>query len=1433
MSILCYITKRIEKDATSHGKAKSVLEKFAADVEKRQALSGFDHFPPPCLSKKKIFGYNFRMIAAEKRIGEHLIVVFLRLIVRGSNDYATFLRDPAAWAVRHYEEEIGDEQLADWVAKRTQTTPPPLAPELSAVEKTFLWTAPYADQNDDIMVCETHAWVESIRESRVADRLVLLPELILQVLDLAHGEVHLVRSQGDKRLALLAFNEPGRQQCVLLSASYEESDEKLLARGAEWQDKLCKADAATILRYSRRSYPSLICCENDMWMTVQRDPQANLALSPEEAEILRSSNVLDPQRPAFPLFINGRAGSGKSTLLQYLFAECYLRWASQPEWPTGDASRPLYFASSGELLKVAKEVVRGLLSANHAHLLARKQIDARLLDGLGNCFQTFLQFMRSSLGDDAEDRFPSAAYVSYARFRRLWTERFGREKRAVHEYGPQISWHVIRGLIKGMSVDDLLDKDEYDDLPEDERTVSRQVYETVYDRVWKAWYDGLCSSGDAWDSQDLVRFLIDDNRLPVSHAATFCDEAQDFTRLELEAIYRCSLFSDRQIDLQSIKRVPFIFAGDPFQTLNPTGFRWESVRAAFTERILRSLYRYNSRADVPQLNYQELTFNYRSSARIVFLCNSIQAVRASLFDHRSLSPQNTWQLGEDVSAPMFFEKGDSQMESALREQTDLVLIVPCEEGEEIEYVANDSYLKEFVQADDDGTPRNVLSAARAKGLEFLRVALYGWSARDEARTLSRMMRSSKRDETTVDERLGLEYFMNNLYVAASRARRRLFVIDDRESRDGLWWFAADDQNLSQIIENLPQRGVWMDHAGMLMRGVPESFSEDRDDPRAIAERFEKEGLSKEDSYLLKQASLQYTIAKMAPKAHECRAIACLFENRFKEAGENFQKAGQVEKAIDAYWQGQLYADVTSCTVLSADFAKLPRCRMSAFLTSTSHIVRECRSMLEHILAQAGAIAELRTDLRSTLWKNAMQGAVQKSLDWKDKSKVDVSPEDAIALADLILQLERLGVHFEGALTVRLFFAAQKYEDVVKRIGHDDGSDLYRDATALMLIDVAGPPRKYDSEQAKTVAEYYFRQGDYESASQLYREVRDSERLLECLRLSAQRNFPAVDDNLKNTLTTLIDNAEWASMISLVINGRPLVATSDKWTRPICSALLEKIRQERLIFKTVVPALAQSTDLSGADSKSQQVVSEFLAIHVISSSSGATWQDDLSREVAGAAIERAGKDIDALRFYENWGKSRVSSREKEYADRRWVVCKLRQATRTENDGQPKRARNMTLDAGKVMEKHGWSENDVPETFPDLQFGISSRAIDAQESKESQTAPPRHFGGKRLDEADQNDRRGRLGSLTYRVIASKGWINIEADDGLCARVLVRARKITSEDVAVNSLEEGRIECPDWNLLIQWLSDDEIQLKVGSDECKIVVSELGTTDIAFGKL
>jgi hypothetical protein len=1418
MALLCFVTDQLLKDATTHGVAKSKVEAFATEIEKRQSVAGFDHFPPPCLTKKKIFGFNFRLIAAEKHVGDHLVIVLLRLVVRGSNDYAAFLDDPPTWAGRHYDAELNDAKLATWVADRTKKELPAPARSISDTEQMFLWSSPYAEQTEDIMVCETHEWVQAIREARITDRLIRLPEVIVNVADGPAGQVQILRSSADKSLAVLACNLPSTRQCVLLSVSYAESDSQLQLQQATWSEKLQAADSEKVLRYSRRSYPSILCYDDDMWMTVQKDPQANLALSPEEADILQAS-----AQSGFPLFINGRAGSGKSTLLQYLFAQSLLRWACQSSWESVADSRPLYIASSRELLKVAQDVVRSLLKANHEHLLASHRIDTHLLDTLGGCFQEFQLFMQTALAPDAKSRFPVSGYVSYAKFRRLWVERFGREKRAIHEVGPQISWHVIRGYIKGMSVDDLLAKGDYNELPEDERTVSRQVYEAVYDRVWEAWYEPLCRSGGAWDSQDLVRFLLDEEQLPASHVAVFCDEAQDFTRLELEAIYRCSLFSDRQIDHLSVKRVPFVFAGDPFQTLNPTGFRWESVRAAFTERILRSLYRCNARADVPQLNYRELTFNYRSSKRIVHLCNAIQAVRASLFGHRSLSPQNTWQLGNDASAPVFFETGDAQMEAALREQSDLVLIVPCEEGEEVDYVATDPYLKSFVQADDDGTPRNVLSAARAKGLEFLRVALYGWSAKEEAKTLSKMMRSPGEDGMTVEKRLGLEYFMNNLYVAASRAQRRLFVIDNRGSRDGLWWFATDEQHLLQLIENLPKGEVWKGHTGCLVRGVPESFREDREDPRAIAEQFEREGLSKEDSYLLKQAGLQYLAAGETTKAHECRARADLFDGRFRDAGDHFKKAGVLEKSIDAYWRGRHYKEIEDCAWEKPEFTRNARCRVAVFVRGGSQTIRECRSLIEQIVENAKINELLPHDLKSNLWKDALHKAVQKSVEGKDKEKGVTNAEDAGALADLLVQIGRLGAQVDAKQIARLFFAARRYQEVLKILSSDDGSEMFRDANALALIEEStATSRSYNPTESRIVADYYFRQKEYEKAAGLLEVIRDSGRLLECLRQSLQVKEPRENDGiLLSTVTVLIANAEWESLISLLTNGHPRLAKQEEWGKSACAAVLDCVRHTKMTFKLVIPALARSAELSNADAKAQQQVSEFLSNHLIKVGYSA-WRNDLSREIGGAAIERAGRDIDALQFYESWRDSAGSHAAREYPERRWVVCKLRQATREEREGHEKKAKSYRQDAGKVMEKYGWTEDAVPDGYPEISVQDTASAPHTGEAREPrpQVSPDGVKNAK--DPKNTGDHKGRLGSLSYRVITAKGWINLDSEDGLRARVLVRERTVTSEDVSVKLLDGGNAECEEWGLQIRWLSDSVVEFRLGEEECQVVLGE-----------
>ncbi|MCM8758765.1 MAG: hypothetical protein NC906_03210, partial [Candidatus Omnitrophica bacterium] len=70
----------------------------------------------------------------------------------------------------------------------------------------------------------------------------------------------------------------------------------------------------------------------------------------------------------------------------------------------------------------------------------------------------------------------------------------------------------------------------------------------------------------------------------------FCDEAQDFTSNELSLIIRSLLFSERILGGEEIKFLPLVFAGDPLQTINPTGFKWENVQTMFYNKIKEILH---------------------------------------------------------------------------------------------------------------------------------------------------------------------------------------------------------------------------------------------------------------------------------------------------------------------------------------------------------------------------------------------------------------------------------------------------------------------------------------------------------------------------------------------------------------------------------------------------------------------------------------------------------------------------------------------------------------------------------------------------------------------------------------------------------------------------------------------------------------------------
>ena len=336
-------------------------------------------------------------------------------------------------------------------------------------------------------------------------------------------------------------------------------------------------------RIALRSYPFLIVLEQNAWLAIQKDEEANLALSPEEADLLESINTMVVAGTlGYPLFINGRAGSGKSTMLQYLAAD-YVDFALR----RGTRFRPLYMTCSRDLLERARSTVYGLLTTHHERLLGEPHEPTAINALLHKTFVVFHDFLYSLLQPEQQNRMTKPRYVSYSTFRRLWLSQFAKRSEA-GKAPPDVAWHTIRSYIKGIrsGPGDELAPEDFEALPRDRRSVSVDTFRYVYDRVWCSWYKKLCDEEGFWDDQDLAAYVLESGAAQsVDCAALICDEAQDFTPIELDLLFQFPLFSRRSLQPEQLKRVPIVFAGDPLQTINPTGFRWDAVQADFHDRF--------------------------------------------------------------------------------------------------------------------------------------------------------------------------------------------------------------------------------------------------------------------------------------------------------------------------------------------------------------------------------------------------------------------------------------------------------------------------------------------------------------------------------------------------------------------------------------------------------------------------------------------------------------------------------------------------------------------------------------------------------------------------------------------------------------------------------------------------------------------------------
>lgn len=1356
MPLFVYVTENCRNDARTHSLTGEV-ERLQERVEEAQSVGLFDPFPPPYLVKKKFGGRQGRLIADRRPVGDHAVIVFLAILIRGSHAYESgFGKDPIAYGQQHFADLVSDEDLIEFVEEQTASSPIQSKPDPGNAEYALLYGAfeHHQDSAAEDLVCETKEWVEQVSKDRIAKQIALLCKPCLDALSKPFG-LHCIRVLDKPGWAVWALRSEGRLLLIVPATDTTEAEAEGTAR--EVARQLEGADAATVLRASRRAYPAVILADDDLWIDLEREKEANIALSPEESEVLESARR--SENP-FPLFINGRAGSGKSTILQYLFADLLFHYLSNTEARV--MAPPIYLTANGELLRVARTFVERILrnEATFAQLDGVKLVEENR-DVLDEAFQEFQPHLLSLLpSDESAKIFPRAARVDYATFRRLWMGRFGKEPKALRDFGPDLSWHVIRSYIKGMSSETYLEPDDYAQLPENQITVTHGAFKLVYDRVWTNWYQGIRADEGRWDDQDLTRHILDNDLAKPIYPAVFCDEAQDFTRLELEMLLRLNLFSNRALPPTDISRVPFAFAGDQFQTLNPTGFRWDAIKASFVEKFIFALDP-TRRSERTDLNYRELQYNYRSSYKIVRFSNHVQALRAALFQLPDLKPQTPW-ITEPKSLPVvWYRANDGAFWKKYRENAGFVVIVPCGEGEEYEYVLADAVLRENVKI-EDGIPNNVLSAGRAKGCEYPGVIVYGFGGGAEKDIVGFLNVPAAPAVSDPDKSLPLQYFINRLYVAVSRPKRRLVIVDTDDGFNRLWKCSQDETKESFMLNRVKNgHQVWGPEIEGMIAGSPDDLTRDAAvDPLENARVFEMDGMARNDAFLLKQAAQAYRAGGDIAKSRECRARALEADGELFEAGNAFFEAGFISpEGIRCLWRSGKQGWQRLCDLV----ATYPQIRNESEIQWA--IVLTGRPTEERVAELLRLFARrLQEDKRfsescngDSVWRDALSALLQPLF---SSQEIKLDKQLADRLAGSLSEIQEKGIKLPARTQALVSFAAQKYAEAIacwEQSGETRSKPYYQakastepypnrivwlskmgEGDKIVEAYSAAPQTALDPEQATIVSS----------------ALKSANRLTDAMSLAWHAGVaaPAIDlalyafhhkdaavasAALHASLLLLAKQGHWEPLVTLASNLE--FAPEKEWKDKSVKEWVKS--QADGLQITLVRALAYSDELHKAPAHSQRKLADFLR-NFLRVKEG-LWKTTLSLAVAGAAFERVGRFTDAIGFYEAVLAEKYFSKERNFARTRWLINKNRQLIYEKSSGSAGKVSEIEHDIRRARAE--WRIEGLenapnypvlpPLEMPSVPIGVLQAQAQAQaKAKASATigVPPGQMGGQRQDQ-----------------------------------------------------------------------------------------------------
>ncbi len=700
-----------------------------------------------------------------------------------------------------------------------------------------------------------------------------------------------------------------------------------------------KNNIESVSRKAFRSYPKWTVGKDELWFTIQKSTEmSNLSLTREQIDFFNTFK--------FPYYINGQAGSGKSTMLYYLFANTYYYKCSD------EIQDEIIFLTENEiLLERTKNSVFDLLTNNPE--FSGLSVDQR--NQSKKYFNSFKRFLVDMLPENGKQDFKENKYLDFSKFKQLYENSY-LSKSVKDEYSAEESWFTIITYIYGYDFDDKITSKNYiDAIPNKSQRISKTKFIGIEENILP-FYEKLIEEEGYWDKLKIIRHITKNISLTKKYSVIICDEAQDFCRVELRFILRLSKYLE--YDLSETEQVPIIFAGDPNQTVNPTGFRQGEMTSMLYEE-LKEIAKFNYNKEE---NIYNPSFNYRSAQPVVSVANFMQYHRMKNLGIKQVKPQEAKRpnsnLDKDFNIFLNYETidNDTILKQDLVEKLKYkIFVIPVNAQEKEEYISKHNLLSLIDKVE-------VKTSVEAKGAEYEQVVLFGFGE-----YFLENFESLSENKSDTDELFKRGFFFNKLYVGLTRAQTELIIIDNESSEELFWKKIVNNVEIStEKWKNLNKfKTKTIEYGTESIKNIIQSTPEDA---LKNAEKDKEQGLYDKNPARLKVAANQFFRVGQKEEGYECLALS-------EEIKENWQ--GAADYYLNKIFEVPKYEEAAICLFKGRFFNEL----VSRIGNNLKSIVQDVRLIISRIISGE----KLMTQDIEILWQNKNTfDEITRNIEWRDE-----------------------------------------------------------------------------------------------------------------------------------------------------------------------------------------------------------------------------------------------------------------------------------------------------------------------------------------------------------------------------------------------------------------------------------------------------------------